>query len=310
MTMTRPGRLDEEFESHRPHLRAVAYRMLGSASEVEDAVQESWTRLARTDAAEVANLGGWLTTVVARVCLDMLRARRSRREDPLDWRFPDPIVTRADEDPGADVVLADSLGLALLIVLDTLEPAERLAFVLHDVFGVSFDEIAVIVERSPVAARKLASRARQRVRSGAPSPQPDLKEQRRVADAFLDAARKGDFERLLALLDPDIVLRADGGALEGASRVVRGAPAVLEQAARFSRGLTSEIVLVNGHVGFLARRTDGRPFSLVGLSIAGGRIVRMDILADPERIRRLDLSALEGSHTNQEGHANTEAVTG
>jgi len=290
--MAMPERLAEEFEEHRPHLRRVAYRLLGSPSEAEDAVQESWIRLGRTDAGDVANLRGWLTTVVARVCLDMLRARRSRREDPLDVRLPDPIVTRADADPAVDVLLADSVGLALLIVLDTLEPAERLAFVLHDVFGVPFDEIALIVKRSPVAARKLASRARQRVRSGECSPDPDLQEQRRVADAFLDAARRGDFEGLLAVLDPDIVLRADAGALARASRVVRGAPAVLEQAERFSRGLTSDVVLVNGHVGFLARRADGRPFSVVGLTIAGGRITRMDILADPERIGRLDLSAV------------------
>lgn len=291
--MTMPERFAQEFEDHRPHLRSVAYRMLGSTSEAEDAVQESWIRLGRADAGDVANLGGWLTTVVARVCLDMLRTRRSRREDPLEVPLPDPIVTPVDADPAADVLLADSVGLALLVVLETLEPAERLAFVLHDVFGVPFDEIAPIVERSPVAARKLASRARQRVRSGAPSPEPDRKEQRRVADAFLDAARRGDFEELLTLLDPDIVLRADGGALAGASRVVRGAPAVLEQAERFSRGLTSEVVLVNGHVGFLSRRADGRPFSVVGLTIADGRIVRMDILADPERIGRLDLPALE-----------------
>lgn len=296
--MTLGEQLAEEFESYRPHLRAVAYRLLGSTSEAEDAVQESWIRLGRADAGDIANLGGWLTTVVARVCLDLLRARGARREEPLDHeepldaRVPDPIVTPADRDPAADILLADSVGLALLIVLETLEPAERLAFVLHDIFGVPFDRIAQIVDRSPVAARKLASRARQRVRSGAPSPEPDLGEQRRVADAFLEAARSGDFEGLLALLDPDIVLRADGGALANASRVVRGAPAVLEQADRFSRGLTSEVVLVNGHIGFLARRADGRPFSVVGLTIVGGRISRMDILADPERIQRLDLSAL------------------
>lgn len=290
--MTMLERLAQEFEEHRPHLRAVAYRLLSSPSEAEDAVQESWLRLARADAGEVANLSGWLTTVVARVCLDMLRARRSRQEESLDVRLPDPIVTRADADPAADLLLADSVGLALLVVMETLAPAERLAFVLHDVFGVPFDEIALIVNRSPVAARKLASRARQRVRSEAPSAAPDRKEQRRVADAFLDAARRGDFESLLALLDPEIVLRADGGALASASRVVRGAPAVLEQAQRFSRGLTSEVVLVNGHVGFLARRADGRPFSVVSLTIAGGKIVAMDIFADPDRVSRLDLSAV------------------
>jgi RNA polymerase sigma factor (sigma-70 family) len=290
--MTVPEVLAEEFEEHRPHLRAVATRLLGSASEAEDAVQESWIRLARADTGDVANLRGWLTTVVARVCLDTLRTRRSRQEDSLDAWLSDPVLTRADEDAAANVLLADSVGLALLVAMETLEPAERLALVLHDVFGVPFDEVARVVKRSPVAARKLASRARQRLRSGPSTPAPDLKEQRRVADAFLDAARNGDFEGLLALLDPDIVLRADGGALASASRVVRGAHAVLEQAERFSRGLTSEIVLVNGIIGFLARRADGRPFSVVRLTVDGGRIVRMDILADPERIGRLDLSAL------------------
>ena len=293
--MASPERLAAEFEEHRPHLRTVAYRLLGSVSEAEDAVQESWIRLMRTDASDVTNLGGWLTTVVARICLDMLRARTSRREDPMDVRLPDPIVTSA-ADPAADVVLADSVGLALLVVLETLEPAERLAFVLHDVFGVRFDEIAAIVERSPVAVRKLASRARQRVRSGAPHAEPDLRQQRRVADAFLDAAKRGDFEGLLALLDPDIVLRADGGALASASRLVRGAHAVLEQAERFSRGLSSEVVLVNGRIGFLSRRADGRPFSVVALTITDGRIARMDILADPERIARLDLSDVHRAH--------------
>lgn len=292
--MTMPERFAHEFEEHRPHLRAVAYRLLGSTSEAEDAVQEGWLRLTRAEVGAIANLRGWLTTVVARVCLDTLRARRSRQEEPLDARLPDPVVTRVDADPAADLLLADSIGLALLVVMETLAPAERLAFVLHDVFGVPFDEIALIVNRSPVAARKLASRARQRVRSEAPRPEPDRREQRRVADAFLDAARRGDFEALLALLDPEIVLRADGGALASASRVVRGAPAVLEQAQQFSRGLTSEVVLVNGHAGFLSRRTDGRPFSVVSLTVAHGRIVRMDILADPERISRLDLSAVGG----------------
>ncbi len=291
--MTMSERLAAEFERHRPHLHAVAYRLLGSTGEAEDAVQESWIRLERTDTGDVANLRGWLTTVTARVCLDMLRARRARREESLDVRVPDPIVTRTDADPAGDVALADSVGLALLIVLETMEPAERLAFVLHDVFGVPFEEIARIVDRSPGAARKLASRARQRVRCDAPAPAPDLREQRRVADAFLAAARNGDFEGLLAVLDPDIVLRADGGALANASRVVRGAHAVLEQAERFSRGLTSQVVLVNGQVGFLARRADGRPFSVIALTIADGRIARMDILADPERIARLDLSGLE-----------------
>lgn len=292
--MTRPDPLARAFEEHRPRLRTVARRLLGSDGEADDAVQESWIRLARTDTAEVANLGGWLTTVVARVCLDMLRARKSRREEHLGVRMPDPVVTALGppEDHAGLARTADAVGMAVLVVLETLEPAERLAFVLHDLFGVPFDEIAGIVERSPVATRKLASRARQRLRGELPPLEPDPGKQRRVAEAFLDAARAGDFEGLLALLDPDIVLRADGGALANATKVVRGVAAVLEQAERFSRGLTSELVLVNGDVGFLARRADGRPFSVVALGISGGRIVSMDILADPERVGRLDLSGV------------------
>src|SRR5687768_10025815 len=224
--MPTPERLAEQFEEHRAHLRAVAYRMLGSASDAEDAVQEGWIRLGRTDVSGVENLRAWLTTVVARVCLDMLRTRTSRREDPLDTHVPDPLIARADGDPETDAVLADSVGLALLVVLETLEPAERLAFVLHDVFGMTFDEIAPIVDRSPVAARQLASRARRRVQSEAPNSDRDLRQQRRVVDAFLAAVRDGDFEHLVTLLDPDIVLRADGGALAGATRIVRGAKEV------------------------------------------------------------------------------------
>ncbi len=286
--------LAEQFEEHRAHLRAVAYRMLGSTSEVDDAVQESWIRLGRTDAADIQNLRGWLTTVVARVCMDMLRTRTSRREDPLDVRVPDPIITRADRDPEADAMLADSVGLALLVVLERLGPAERLAFVLHDVFGMAFDEIAPIVDRSPAAARQLASRARRRVQNKAPTTDRDLRQQRRVVDAFVAAVREGDFARLVAVLDPNVVLRADGGALAGASRLVRGAQAVVEQAERFSKlGLSNELVLVNGNLGFLSRRPDGRLFSVVGFTIAGGKIVEIDILADPERLSRLDLSAIE-----------------
>jgi RNA polymerase sigma-70 factor (ECF subfamily) len=288
--------LADRFEEHRAHLRTVAYRMLGSASEADDAVQETWIRLGRSDVSAVENLRAWLTTVVARVCLDMLRARTSRREDPLDVHLPDPIVTRSEWDPESDAMLADSVGLALLIVLDTLEPAERLAFVLHDVFGMTFDEIAPIVDRSPVATRQLASRARRRVQSKAPSSDRDLRQQWRVVDAFLAAIRDGNFEDLLALLDPDIVLRADGGALASASRVVRGATAVAGQAAAFSfskLGLSMQIVLVNGNVGLLARRADGRLFSVIGFTIANGRIAEMNILADPDRLRRLDLSAVD-----------------
>ena len=294
--MASDERLADQFEKHRRHLRTVAYRMLGSASEAEDAVQETWIRLGRTDVSDVANLRGWLTTVVSRVCLDMLRTRTSRREDPLDVHLPDPIVTRGEWEPESEAMRADSVGLALLIVLDTLEPAERLAFVLHDVFGMTFDEIAPIVDRSPVAARQIASRARRRVQSTAPSSDRDVRQQRRVVDAFLAAQRDGNFEHLVALLDPDIVLRADGGALAGASRVVRGATAVAGQAEAFSfskLGLSIEIVLVNGNVGLLARRPDGRLFSVIGFTIANGKIAEMNILADPDRLSRLDLSAIE-----------------
>src|SRR5918998_2635997 len=224
--------LAQQFEEHRTRLRAVAYRMLGSLSEADDAVQEAWIRLNRTDAGEVENLGGWLTTVVARVSLNMLRSRRSRREEPLDVRMPEPIVDRADgTDPEHEALLADSVGLALLVVLETLNPAERLAFVLHDMFAVPFDEIAPIVDRSPEAARQLASRARRRVQGWDTVPDAGLDEQREVVDAFLAAAREGDFERLLSLLDPDVILRADLGPLApAASREVRGAEAVASQA--------------------------------------------------------------------------------
>jgi RNA polymerase sigma-70 factor (ECF subfamily) len=292
--MPTPEWLAEQFEQHRAHLRAVAYRMLGSASEAEDAVQESWIRLGRADVSAVENLRAWLTTVVARVCLDMLRTRTSRREDPLDTHVPDPVITRADEDPESDAVLADSVGLALLVVLETLEPAERLAFVLHDVFGMTFDEIAPIVDRSPVAARQLASRARRRVQGQAPTSDTDLRKQRRVVDAFLAAARDGDFEALVAVLDPAIVLRADGGAVKGMSRLVRGAQAVAAQAATFSKlGLSNQVVLVNGNIGVVSRLPDGRLFSVIGFTIAGSKVVEMDILADPDRLGRLDLSAIE-----------------
>jgi hypothetical protein len=223
-----------------------------------------------------------------------LRTRASRREDPLDVHVPDPVITRADQDPEANALLANSVGLAVLVVLETLQPAERLAFVLHDVFGMAFDEIATIVDRSPAAARQLASRARRRIRRQAPSADVNLDQQRRVVDAFLAAARDGDFERLVAVLDPDIVLRADGGALAGASRLVRGAQAVAAQAASFSKlGLSNQVVLVNGHVGVVSRRPDGRPFAVLGFTIGSGKIVEIDILADPDRLSRLDLSAIE-----------------
>ena len=295
--MAVPERLAGQFEEHRPHVRAVAYRMLGSISEAEDAVQEAWMRFSRTDVSDVGNLRAWLTTVVSRVCLDMLRTRTSRREAPLDTHLPDPVIARAtsrDEGAEAQAVLADSVGLALLVVLEKLEPAERLAFVLHDVFALSFEEIAPIVDRSVVATRQLASRARRRVQGEAPSPEADLRKQRRVVDAFLAAAQNGDFEALVTVLDPDIVLRADGGAVKGLSRVVRGAQAVASQAAAFSKlGLSSEVVLVNGNVGVLTRLPDGRVFSVLGFTVADGRVAEIDILADPERLARLDLSAIE-----------------
>jgi RNA polymerase sigma factor (sigma-70 family) len=294
--MPTPERLAEQFEEHRPHVRAVAYRMLGSVSEAEDAVQEAWIRLSRTDVSGVDNLRGWLTTVVARVCLDMLRTRASRREDPLDVHVPDPIITRAikDEGPESDAMLADSVGLALLVVLEKLEPAERLAFVLHDVFGMTFEEIAPIVDRSVVATRQLASRARRQVRGQAPTSDADLRQQRGVVDAFLAAVQNGDFEALVAVLDPDIVLRADGGAVKGMSRLVRGAQAVMAQAAAFSKiALSNQVVLVNGNIGVLTHLPDGRLFSVIGFTIAGGKVVEMDILADPDRLSRLDLSAIE-----------------
>jgi len=293
--MPTPERLAEQFEEHRAHLRAVAYRMLGSASEAEDAVQEGWIRLGRTDVNDVENLRAWLTTVVARVCLDMLRTRTSRREDSLDTHVPDPVITRAAGDPESDAMAAESVGLALLVVLETLEPAERLAFVLHDVFGMTFDEIAPIVDRSAVAARQLASRARRRVQDKAPTSDADLRTQRRVVDAFLAAVRDGDFESLVAVLDPAIVLRADGGTVQGMSRLVRGAQAVVAQAATFSKiGLSNHVVLVNGNIGLACRLPDGRLFAVIGFTIAGGRVVEMDILADPERLSRLDWSAIEG----------------
>ena len=290
--MPTPDQLAAQFEEHRAHLRAVAYRMLGSASEAEDAVQESWIRLGRTDVSDVQNLRGWLTTVVARVCLDMLRTRASRREDSLDTHLPDPVITRADEDPESRAALADSVGLALLVVLEKLEPAERLALVLHDVFGMTFEEIAPIVDRSVAATRQLASRARRQVRGQAPASDADLRTQRRVVDAFLAAVQKGDFEALVAVLDPDIVLRADGGAVKVMSRLVRGAEAVMAQAASFSKvALSNQVVLVNGNIGLLTRLPDGRLFSVIGFTIAGGKVVEMDILADPDRLSRLDLPA-------------------
>ena len=285
--------LAERFEERRTRLRAVAYRMLGSLSEADDAVQEAWLRLNRTDADAIENLDAWLTTVVARVSLNMLRARKTRREEPIEAQLPEPILDRADGmSPEHEALLADSVGLALLVVLETLSPPERLAFVLHDMFAVPFDEIALIVNRSPEAARQLASRARRRVQGESKVPDADLATQRRVVDAFLAASREGDFDRLVAVLDPDVVLRADFGAA-GESRFVRGARAVAGQALFYSRlGLDLRPVLINGAVGAVAFR-DGEPFSLGAVTVRGGRIVELDFLADPERLRELDLTVLD-----------------
>jgi RNA polymerase sigma-70 factor, ECF subfamily len=284
----------EQFEASRSHLGAVAYRMLGSQSDADDAVQEAWFRLNRSDTSDVKNLRGWLTTVVSRVCLDMLRSRRSRREEPLDAYVPDPTVDRDDRiDPEQQTILADSVGLALLVVLELLDPAERLAFVLHDMFAVSFDEIATIVDRSPEAARQLASRARRRVQGADTLPDTDIAHQRAVVDAFFAAARSGDLDALVAVLDPDVVLRSDGGSRSpGATAVVRGASAVAGRAIMFSRpAALLQPAIVNGAAGVVVM-VGGRPFSIMGFTIAGGRIVAIDVLADPDRLANIDLSRL------------------
>ena len=288
--------LVESFEEQRPRLRAVAYRMLGSLSEADDAVQEAWLRLSRSDADAIDNLGAWLTTVVGRVSLNMLRSRHADREQPLGVHVPEPIVDSADgTDPQHEAVLADSLGLALLVVLETLSPAERLAFVLHDMFAVPFDEIARIVDRSPDATRQLASRARRRVRGAAPDPDADVGAQREVVDAFLAAARDGDFDALVAVLDPDVVLRADRGPVPaGVAHEVHGAENVARQALMFSRlDLDIRPALINGAAGTVTLR-DGEPFAIAGFTVRDGRIVEMDILADPERLAQVDLTLLEG----------------
>jgi RNA polymerase sigma factor (sigma-70 family) len=285
--------LAERFEEHRTRLRAVAYRMLGSLSDADDAVQEAWLRLNRSDASEIENLGGWLTTVVARVALNMLRSRVTHREESLGVRMPDPIVDPADgTDPEHEALVADSVGLALLIVLETLSPAERLAFVLHDMFGVPFDEIASMLERSPEATRQLASRARRRVQGERTVPDPDLGRQRAVVDAFFTAAREGDFDALVAVLDPDVVLRADLGG--GVTREVRGVEAVASQAKTYAQlDLVVYPALINGAVGAVSTR-DGRPFSVGAVTVRDGKIVELDFLADPERLARLDLTMLDG----------------
>lgn len=287
--------LAERFESERKRLRAVAYRMLGSVPEAEDAVQEAWLRLSRSNADEIDNLNGWLTTVVARVSLNMLQSRKSRREDPLGMRVPDPIVTLANQiDPEQQAILADSVGLALLVVLESLSPAERLAFVLHDMFDIPFEEIAPIIKRTPASARQLASRARRRVRTAA-VPDSDRAKQQRVADAFLAAVQKGDFEGLLAVLDPDVELHLDGGTLHpNASRVVRGARAVAQGALRFATlAPFARQVLVNGAPGFIGRHPDGRILSVMGMTIRDGRVVELHALTDAERLVKLDLPPSE-----------------
>jgi RNA polymerase sigma factor (sigma-70 family) len=286
--VTRSDWQTEEFERNRQHLQAVAYRMLGSANEAEDAVQEAWLRLSRADTDEVANLGGWLTTVVARVCLDMLRSRRARREDYVGSWLPEPVVT-IENGPEEEAVLADSVGLALLVVLDTLTPAERLAFVLHDMFGMPFDEIAPIVDRSEPATRQLASRARRRVRGATPATDPDLREQRRVIDAFLAASRAGDFEALVEVLDPDVVFRLDAGGVAPRARPpVEGAEAVaaqiLERGTPFAR--YARPAIVNGNAGVIVIPRE-KPVAVVGFAVVGGRIAEIDVIADPAKLRAL-----------------------
>jgi RNA polymerase sigma factor (sigma-70 family) len=284
--------LAERFEEHRRHLRAVAYRMLGSLNEADDAVQEAWLRLSRSDADDIDNLGGWLTTVTARVCLNTLRSRRTHPEEPLDSHVPDPIVTaETGIDPEQQALLADSVGLALLVVLDTLGPAERLAFVLHDMFAVPFDDIATIVGRSPQATRQLASRARRRVQGATPEPETDRSRQREVVDAFLAAARGGDFEALVAVLDPDVVLRSDGG--KRTSLLVQGAEAVAGRAITFARpGAEARPVLVNGEAGILAA-PGGRPVALMAFTVAHGKVVRINVINDRARLAEMDLSAVD-----------------
>ncbi|MFG3126912.1 RNA polymerase sigma factor SigJ [Streptomyces tendae] len=294
-------RLAERFEEHRGQLAAVAYRMLGSLAEAEDAVQEAWLRLGRSGGDGIDNLGAWLTTVTGRICLDLLRSRTARREEPMTEGFdtfvPDPVLRSLPRaDPEQEALHTDSVGIALLVVLETLEPAERLAFVLHDMFAVPFDDIAPVVERTPAATRQLASRARRRVREASPAVEPDLARQRRAVEAFLAASRAGDFEALVSVLHPDVVLRADAGALArgvAASKVVRGARTVATGAFHFRHlAPLARVVLVNGAVGTVAV-SEGRPVSVTYITVADGLVTGLYILSDPERLARLDLSALE-----------------
>ena len=295
--MAQPDWLAEGFEQNRTRLRAVAYRMLGSLAEADDAVQDAWLRLSRSDASGVDNLGAWLTTIVARVCLNVLRSRNTRREEPLDTHVPDPVITRADgTNPEDEAMLADSVGIALQVVLDTLTPAERLAFVLHDLFDLPFDQIAPLVGRSPATARQLASRARRRVRGAdVHAPDPDLARQREVVDAFYAAARQGDLAGLVAVLDPDVVMRSDGGkAHPELSVVLHGPAAVVEHGLRVHQpGAVIRPVLVNGAAGIVAI-VGGQPVAVIGFTISQGKVVEIDVLADAERLGRLDLAALGG----------------
>ncbi len=281
--------LAQRFQEHRSRLRAVAYRMLGSTSEADDAVQEAWIRLSRSDAGGIDNLEAWLVTVVGRVALNMLRSRKTRREEPLDAHLPDPIVDRADGiDPEHEALLADSVGLALLVVLETLTPAERLAYVLHDMFSVPFDEIGAILDRSPDAARQLASRGRRRIRGADTTPDADAAAQQEVVEAFLAAARDGDFDALVAVLDPDIVLREDWGS--GTVVEVRGAGNVARRAKAASQlGLVARPALINGAAGWVSL-LDGEVYAIAALTLQNGRITTMDILLDPARLARLDLT--------------------
>ena len=291
--MSAPTLLADRFEEHRAHLKAVAYRLLGSLSEAEDAVQQAWLRLSRSDADQIENLGGWLTTVVSRICLDMLRSRRAQPEGQLDTRLPDPIVTGPGGlGPEDQAILADSVGLALQVVLDRLKPAERLAFVLHDMFAVPFENVAELTGRTPDSVRQLASRARRRVAADAPSPDDDLNRQRQAADAFFAAAGAGDFDALLAVLDPDVVLQSDGGeARPKVSALVRGAATIAKQAVMY-RALHAERhpVLVNGAAGALITR-NGEPITLFAFTVRDGRIVRLDILGDPARLAAISVPA-------------------
>jgi RNA polymerase sigma factor (sigma-70 family) len=294
--MTESDWLAEDFEKNRTRLRAVAYRMLGSLADADDAVQEAWLRLSRSDASGVDNLGAWLTTIVVRVCLNVLRSRNTRREEPVGVHMPDPVISRMDgTNPEDEALLADSVGLALQVVLETLAPAERLAFVLHDMFAVPFDEIAPMVGRTPATARQLASRARRRVRGAeVRAPDPDIARQREVVDAFFAAAHHGDLDALVAVLDPDVVLRSDAGtARPGAPVVLHGAAAVAGRALMFTRPSTLvRPALVNGAAGVVVT-AGGRPVSVMGFTVSRGKIVEIDVIADPERLLRLDLAVLD-----------------